>query len=374
MSHVDDGTLHAYLDGELSPVEVERLDTHIAGCSVCRARLDEERALIDRAARLLGMAVPAGPERAAPPLHQLQRRASTWSRLRVPLAWAATVLVAVGLGYYAGFSDSPRLKDAAPAAVQPMIATTESASTGPASDLAGARSSDVPGTPADDERGAVAQPMASNGQMADRIARAETDQQRQAPAANAAEPGRLQDNRVDALANSSTAAAAPPAEQLARNRTSPTLREVAPAAAPSPAASGVIPVTPGAITIRGYRDPNSVRLTTSWPAIEATRAHDLLGTAPAAIPGFAIRSMRRNPGAVREVVVEQVIAGAVVTLFERPLIETRALEEAALPDSLAAKAVRRNERLARFVGNLRVEIAGPLPADSLSRLLDLVKQ
>jgi hypothetical protein len=252
-----------------------------------------------------------------------------------------------------------------------MIATTESASGGPPSGLAGARSSSVPATPADDERGAMAQPMTNTGQMADRIARAETDRPR--PAAEAVEPGRLQDNRADALANSA-AAAAPPAEQLPRDRASPTLREVAPTAAPSTAASGAIAMAPSTSAVHGYRDPNSVRLSTSWPAIEANRARDLLGTGPAAIPGFAIRSMRRNPGPVREVVVEQLIAGAVVTLFERPLIETRALEEAALPDSLAAKAARRNERLARFVGNLRVEIAGPLPADSLSRLLDLVRQ
>jgi hypothetical protein len=38
-----------------------------------------------------------------------------------------------------------------------------------------------------------------------------------------------------------------------------------------------------------------------------------------------------------------------------------------------APAVPADERLARYVGSLRVEIAGPLAADSLSRLLELVK-
>jgi len=32
-----------------------------------------------------------------------------------------------------------------------------------------------------------------------------------------------------------------------------------------------------------------------------------------------------------------------------------------------------SERLARYVGNLRVEIEGALPPDSLSKLLELVK-
>src|SRR5207244_2498041 len=49
MSHVDDGTLHAYLDGELSPAEVQGVEAHLAQCPACRGRLDEERALITRA-------------------------------------------------------------------------------------------------------------------------------------------------------------------------------------------------------------------------------------------------------------------------------------------------------------------------------------
>ena len=33
MSHVDDGTLHAYLDGELAPVERARFEAHVAECA-----------------------------------------------------------------------------------------------------------------------------------------------------------------------------------------------------------------------------------------------------------------------------------------------------------------------------------------------------
>jgi len=42
MSHVDEGLLHAYLDGELTPVERARVDDHLAGCLACRTRLDED--------------------------------------------------------------------------------------------------------------------------------------------------------------------------------------------------------------------------------------------------------------------------------------------------------------------------------------------
>src|SRR6185295_2080303 len=99
MSHVDDGTLHAYLDGELAPVERARFEAHVAECAACRGRLEEERALIERASNLLALAQP--PDRSAPPLHELRRPRLAW-RLRVPLAWAATVVLALGIGYYVG--------------------------------------------------------------------------------------------------------------------------------------------------------------------------------------------------------------------------------------------------------------------------------
>src|SRR3989442_11827074 len=65
MSHVDDGTLHAYLDGELSPAEGQGVDAHLAQCPACRGRVDEERALITRAGELLALAAP--PDRELPP-------------------------------------------------------------------------------------------------------------------------------------------------------------------------------------------------------------------------------------------------------------------------------------------------------------------
>src|SRR5947207_1469653 len=65
MSHVDDGTLHAYLDGELSAAEAQRVDAHLAQCPACRERLDVERALITRAGELLALAAP--PDRELPP-------------------------------------------------------------------------------------------------------------------------------------------------------------------------------------------------------------------------------------------------------------------------------------------------------------------
>ncbi|HUF13488.1 MAG TPA: zf-HC2 domain-containing protein [Longimicrobiales bacterium] len=61
MSHVDEGRLHAFLDGALSaadPADAERVELHLAACADCRAKLDEAARLRDEAAALLGVAQP----------------------------------------------------------------------------------------------------------------------------------------------------------------------------------------------------------------------------------------------------------------------------------------------------------------------------
>ncbi|HYS59782.1 MAG TPA: zf-HC2 domain-containing protein, partial [Gemmatimonadales bacterium] len=102
MSHVDDGTLHAYLDGELSPAEVQGVEAHLAQCPACRGRLDEERALITRAGELLALAAP--PDRELPPFRVGDVKPPTrlWWKVRLPLAWAATLVLALGIGTYLG--------------------------------------------------------------------------------------------------------------------------------------------------------------------------------------------------------------------------------------------------------------------------------
>src|SRR5207248_6898890 len=70
-------------------------------------RLDEERALIARAAELLALATP--PDRQVPPFRSGEVKAPTrvWWRVRLPLAWAATVALALGIGSYLGREATP---------------------------------------------------------------------------------------------------------------------------------------------------------------------------------------------------------------------------------------------------------------------------
>ena len=41
MQHLDDGTIHALLDGELTAEEAEALDQHVRYCAACADRLAE---------------------------------------------------------------------------------------------------------------------------------------------------------------------------------------------------------------------------------------------------------------------------------------------------------------------------------------------
>src|SRR2546423_1413751 len=114
MSHVDEGTLHAYFDGELRPTERAALETHLAQCEACRARLVEERALLERSNALLGTTRPV--ERPLPAFEQLRRqpKRSPW-RVRTSFAWAASLALALGLGYYLNDVSPP---SAPPASVE----------------------------------------------------------------------------------------------------------------------------------------------------------------------------------------------------------------------------------------------------------------
>ena len=108
MSHVDDGTLHAYLDGELSPPEAQSVEAHVAQCPACRTRLEEERALITRAGELLARATPPDRELRLFRPGDVKPPVRLWWQVRLPLAWAATVALALGIGTFFGESRGAR--------------------------------------------------------------------------------------------------------------------------------------------------------------------------------------------------------------------------------------------------------------------------
>lgn len=114
MSHVDEGLLHAYIDGAFEAGTPERADieAHLAACADCRVRLDDARRIRDTARTALDAASPVSVEQPAweTVLAERARRSGTGGgaapvrptgRPRIPLAWAASIVLALGAGWMA---------------------------------------------------------------------------------------------------------------------------------------------------------------------------------------------------------------------------------------------------------------------------------
>jgi len=104
MSHVDDGKLHTYLDGECSERERQQIEEHLSACMVCRERLVEAKTSSQRASNILAE-LETGPVH-APSWHEIEQRAAARKEatpqrvwLRPGLAWAAVIALAFGVGW-----------------------------------------------------------------------------------------------------------------------------------------------------------------------------------------------------------------------------------------------------------------------------------
>jgi len=89
MQHLDEGTIHSWLDGALSPEEAARLEAHVKECPQCAAAVAEARGFIAAASRIL-TALDNAPRGVIP--------AATPKKRVDPLVWriAATLLVVAG--------------------------------------------------------------------------------------------------------------------------------------------------------------------------------------------------------------------------------------------------------------------------------------
>ncbi|MDB4882794.1 MAG: hypothetical protein JWL95_1560 [Gemmatimonadetes bacterium] len=98
--HPDEGSIHAWLDGELDPSDAALLDEHVRGCDDCAARVAEARGLMAGASRVVGQ-LDVTPSRLIQPARTptLDDSGSMWRLMRVTPARAgiAAVLL-VGLG------------------------------------------------------------------------------------------------------------------------------------------------------------------------------------------------------------------------------------------------------------------------------------
>lgn len=112
--HTTEGELHTFLDGALDLLDAERASevrAHLEGCRPCRDQLAVESALRDRAAALLGADDPLDAL-VLPSLDELRLRAGEGDRPEGVRrtggmggnrwAWAATVVLSLGVGYGVG--------------------------------------------------------------------------------------------------------------------------------------------------------------------------------------------------------------------------------------------------------------------------------
>jgi hypothetical protein len=357
MLHVDDGTLHAYLDGELSPADAQGVAAHLAQCPNCRARRDEEQALIARADELLGLAAP--PDRAMPPFRvgDLEAPRPLWWRLRLPLAWAATLIVALGIGTYVGGGRAARQ-------ASPRLSRSE--------------------------------PTAGPGTTATAVA---------PPPAAAPAQGQGTGTREKVLSARATARRAAPAAAAA-------------APAPALASDALARAVASEAVVEGKIAPASDIASPTNASLSLDSARVVLGEDPVALPGVPIRSIRLEQGTEGTVVVvrQALDSTTVIELRERrrselrlpPVLATtqaRQPQAAAAADSVGARAAEaspvagaaptpppprgavargyvrldsdrvvaalaaRRDRPMRYRGQLVIEIAGPLSTDSLRKVL-----
>ncbi|MEX2048394.1 MAG: hypothetical protein WEB90_02335 [Gemmatimonadota bacterium] len=106
MWHIDEGALHAYLDGALDEypaAEARRVREHLDACAECADRLAAERRTRERADEILALAAPRVE---APSFEDLRayvrRNQPVTTRVSVRLyrmGWAASVALALGTGW-----------------------------------------------------------------------------------------------------------------------------------------------------------------------------------------------------------------------------------------------------------------------------------
>jgi len=135
--HVDEGTMHAWLDGALPADESRAVELHVASCETCAAAAAEARGLIAASTRILSalddvprdvVPVTARPVPAAFDLqNSASRRARPARSVRAYVSLAAAAVVVVALSLMARDRSTLAARQVPAVAVQPVDAGTSSA-------------------------------------------------------------------------------------------------------------------------------------------------------------------------------------------------------------------------------------------------------
>ena len=93
MQHLDEGTMHAWLDGELPPAERQAAEAHVASCDECKAAVAEVRGFMAASSRILTAldAVPGG----VLPASSTAAKTRAPAKFTISRAWMAAAAVLV---------------------------------------------------------------------------------------------------------------------------------------------------------------------------------------------------------------------------------------------------------------------------------------
>ncbi len=356
MSHVDEAQLSRFFDGELESEEASLVQRHLDSCDACQTLAKKERRVRERAAAILADASPQGVT--MPPFAELQARATrpqsgrkiaqhaSWK----PLAWAATVVLAVALGWYV--RGQPAVSDGARTA------------------------SEVDSTPAlalaeQDENMTQRQDRARRLEQMDRpTASAPTEAGNQLPP-----PAPSVGNRATPVDDESPVAGriagAQPREQIAEDRFAQAMAQEA--AQPKGLIDQVSVATPLADTdlvISGVRN--------GWRETDRAGAQAFLGAPVATIDDLDIVTfeVRETAGDRLVRVTQRLSSGVLVQLLQQTNTEA---EETPRPAERRADRATLAARdgitaLTEVRGDYLITLQAPMPADSLRALFNRVRE
>ena len=377
MRHVDEGTIHAWLDEQITdPAEAAWIEAHVRDCAECRARLADEQAAFDGARALLDGTSPSAErpsfdalvaragrdvtDAAAPAAELTHRRRQ---RL-VQLSWAASLALAVGLGWTARELTD---RGATPSIPAPTIAQQPSSATdAPTGNAAPAEPPPTAGAVAPPARAAAAASPAT------------APQSRQAAdaAAQRNEPRTQIGSTAPTLERGAAAAAADTVAELTPSSTlaAPT---AAPPAAPPPAASAAQPIASPASLAASRLEAVSVA-DGQWRAVPRTEAAARTGMPLYGIDGLepqytglsadgaVVRTLYRlESGQQLELVQQRNVPGAPPVL---DLQSSRRALDAGRGGAVAQRPAGVPQPFTVVRGNMRLTLQTPSDAADLAAL------
>ena len=329
MPHIPDEELHAYLDQALGRLRCVEIESHLDECTPCRVARDEIAALRDRTTALLARLAPG--RTVPPPFAELRRRgalrAMERARVRQRAAWAASVAVALGLGWWGNNLVHPPSE-------RFLAARTPSAQ-----------------APAPQAVTVETPPATGPG--------AET------PADQTAQPGRVQ----AAEPAPAPARVAPVSHRGATRRT--------PRAAPADSEASAHLANVGGIAKDGQLVAGGVWRNLSWDG-----AKEQAGDTPARIDGLPVTEVQTQAGDSGRkplmVVAQQLASGEVIRTIEGPVSDVSALlgtRPGEVADSSGAMTPTPTDKpglgsgYAFRHGDRMFAVTGSLPSDSLRAMM-----